>query len=117
SGGKPAQNKQLGINLPEQFLSLTTLQLQHLQEWADGNFEVGTLQEPPTLEQLPLAEQPHALDASALEPTIGGGFHPGIEFPYPVLYRADFADAFRENKDIVAGALAEYMSSPGQGDF
>ncbi|QAA93222.1 LodA/GoxA family CTQ-dependent oxidase [Pollutimonas thiosulfatoxidans] len=117
SGGKPAQNKQLGINLPEQFLSLTTLQLQHLKEWADGDFEVGTLQEPPTLEQLPLAEQPHALDASALEPTIGGGFHPGIEFPYLVLYRENFADAFRVNKDIEAGALAAYMSSPWQGDF
>jgi hypothetical protein len=117
SGGKPEQNKQLGNSLPDQFLSLTDWQLNHLKDWADGNFEVGVLQKPVSLEQLPLTEQPHALDSSALEPTIGGGFHPGIEFPYLILYRENFAEAFRVNKDIEPGSLAAYMSSPWQGDF
>nr|WP_283949942.1 LodA/GoxA family CTQ-dependent oxidase [Limobrevibacterium gyesilva] len=117
SGGKPLQNQQLGNNLPDQFLSLTDWQLNHLKYWADGNFEVGVPQKPVSLEQLPLTEQPHALDSSALEPTIGGGFHPGIEFPYLILYRENFAEAFRVNKDIEPGSLAAYMSSPWQGDF
>jgi L-Lysine epsilon oxidase N-terminal/L-lysine epsilon oxidase C-terminal domain len=117
SGGKPLQNQQLGNSLPDQFLSLTDWQLDHLREWADGSFEVGALQKPVPLEQLPLAEQPHALDSSALEPTIGGGFHPGIEFPYLILYQENFAEAFRVNKDIEPGSLAAYMSSPWQGDF
>jgi hypothetical protein len=117
SGGKPLQNQQLGNSLPDQFLSLTDWQLDHLREWADGNFEVGVPQEPLSLEQLPLTEQPHALDSSALEPTIGGGFHPGIEFPYLILYPENFAEAFRVNKDIEPGSLAAYMSSPWQGDF
>ncbi|MBP6019855.1 MAG: LodA/GoxA family CTQ-dependent oxidase [Burkholderiaceae bacterium] len=117
TGGKPAQNQQLGINLPDQFLALTDVQLNHLKDWADGNFEVGTLREPVALEKLPLAEQPHALDSSALEPTIGGGFHPGIEFPYLVVYREYFAEAFRVGKDNAPGALSAYMSSPWQGDF
>jgi hypothetical protein len=69
------------------------------------------------LESLPLAEQPHALDSSALEPTVGGGFHPGIEFPYLIIYREYFAEAFRVNKGVEPGALAAYMSSPWQGDF
>jgi hypothetical protein len=117
SGGKPKQNKQLGNSLPDQFLSLTDWQLRHLKDWADGNFEVGVLQKPVSLEQLPLTEQPHALDGSALEPTIGGGFHPGIEFPYLILHREYFAEAFRVNKDIEPGSVAAFMSSPWQGDF
>jgi hypothetical protein len=117
SGGKPAQNKELGNHLPDQFLSLTDWQLHHLKEWADGNFEVGVPPKPVAVEQLPLAAQPHALDSSALEPTIGGGFHPGIEFPYLIIYREKFAEAFRVSKDIEPGALAAYMSSPWQGDF
>lgn len=117
SGGRPEQNQQLEIQLPEQFLSLTDWQLKHLAEWADGNFEVGVLQRPLSLEALPLSAQPHALDCAALEPTIGGGFHPGIEFPYLIIYREYFAEAFRVNKDIEPGAMSAYMSSPWQGDF
>ncbi len=117
TAGKPLQNQQLGNDFPDQFLSLTDWQLNHMKNWADGNFEVGTLQEPVSLEQLPLNEQPHALDSSALQPTIGGGFHPGIEFPYLILYREYFAEAFRVGKDNEPGAIAAYMSSPWQGDF
>lgn len=117
SGGKPLQNQQLGVDLPDQFLSLTDWQLNHLKEWADGNFEVGTPVESVDLEKLPLAEQPHALDSAALEPTIGGGFHPGIEFPYLIIYREYFAEAFRVNQGIEPGSVAAYMSSPWQGDF
>jgi hypothetical protein len=40
-------------------------------------FDVGDLPKPVAIETLPLAEQPHALDCSALEPTIGGGFNVG----------------------------------------
>ena len=117
TGGKPAQNRQLGTNFPDQFLSLTDWQLNHLKEWADGKFEVGVPPRPVALESLPLAEQPHALDSSALEPTVGGGFHPGIELPYLIIYREYFAEAFRVNKGVEPGVLAAYMSSPWQGDF
>lgn len=117
TGGKPEQNKQLGNSMPNEFLSLTDWQLNHLKAWAQGNFEVGVPAKPVALELLPLGEQPHALDTSALEPTIGGGFHPGIEFPYLIIYRDNFAEAFRVNKGIEPGALAAYMSCPWQGDF
>ena len=117
SAGKPKQNEQLGNHFPNQFLALTAIQLNHIKEWADGNFEVGALQRPLQLEKLPTKDQPSALDASALEPTIGGGFHPGIEFPYLIIYREFFAEAFRVAKNIEPGALAAYMSSPWHGDF
>ena len=96
TAGKPKQNQQLGNNFPNQFLALTQIQLKHIKEWADGHFDVGTMQTPIPLEKLPLADQPHALDYAALEPTIGGGFHPGIEFPYLIIYRDFFAEAFRK---------------------
>lgn len=117
TAGKPKQNQQLGNNFPNQFLALTQIQLKHIKEWADGHFDVGTMQTPIPLEKLPLADQPHALDYAALEPTIGGGFHPGIEFPYLIIYRDFFAEAFRVGKNIEPGALSAYMSSPWQGDF
>ncbi len=117
TGGKPLQNRQLGINLPDQFLSLTDWQLNHLKNWAEGDFEVGVLQQPLPLAKLSLNDQPHALDSSALEPTIGGGFHPGIEFPYLIIYREFFAEAFRVAKDVEPGSLSAFMSSPWQGDL
>ncbi len=117
TAGKPLQNQQLNNHFPDQFLSLTDWQLKHLKEWADGNFEVGELSGPVALEDLPLPEQPHALDSSALQPTIGGGFHPGIEFPYLILYAEFFAGAFRVAKDVAPGALSAYMSSPWHGDY
>ncbi|WP_276807860.1 LodA/GoxA family CTQ-dependent oxidase [Castellaniella defragrans] len=117
TGGKPLQNQQLGDHFPNQFLSLTDWQLRHLKAWADGDFETGTPQEPVPLDRLPLQEQPHALDAAAVEPTIGGGFHPGIEFPYLVIYREKFAAPFRVAGDIEPGELSAYMSSPWHGDF
>ena len=117
TGGKPLQNRQLGTHLPDQFLSLTDWQLKHLQHWAEGDFEVGVVQQPLPLERLSLNDQPSALDSAALEPTAGGGFHPGIEFPYLIIYREFFAEAFRVAKDVEPGWLSAFMSSPWQGDF
>lgn len=117
TGGKPLQNQQLGDNFPNQFLSLTDWQLKHLKDWADGNFTVGELKPAPAIDAIALKDQPHALDAAALEPTIGGGFHPGIEFPYLIIYKEKFAAPFRVGKDIEPGELSAYMSSPWQGDF
>lgn len=117
TGGKPLQNQQLGNNLPNQYLSLTDWQLKRIEDWANGDFDVGTLQDPVPLEDLPLNEQPFAMNCAALEPTIGGGFHPGIEFPYLIAYREKFAEAFRVAEGTEPGSVAAFMSSPWQGDY
>ncbi len=117
TGGKPLQNDQLGHNLPNQYLSLTDWQLARLEDWANGNFEPGELEQPKPLEELPLEQQPHAMDEAALEPTIGGGFHPGIEFPYLICYPTLFAEAFRVKEGTEPGSVAAFMSSPWQGDY
>jgi hypothetical protein len=117
TGGKPLQNQQLDHNLPNQYLSLTPWQLSRMKDWGEGNFAVGTWVKAQPLDALPVAEQPIAMDCAALEPTIGGGFHPGIEFPYLILYPEFFAEAFRVAANVEPGSVAAYMSSPWQGDF
>ena len=117
SGGKPLQNLQLNINNPDQYLSLTEWQLQHMENWANGIFTVNSKPVPVPLDQVPLANQPRAMNEAALEPTIGGGFHPGIEFPYLIMYKQLFAEAFRVGQGTEPGSVAAYMSCPWQGDF
>ena len=117
TGGKPLQNDQLGHNLPNQYLSLTDWQLARLKDWAHGDFERGDPITPVPLQELPLEQQPGAMDAAALEPTIGGGFHPGIEFPYLICYPEKFAEAFRVKEGTEPGSVAAFMSSPWQGDY
>ncbi|MFW2543880.1 LodA/GoxA family CTQ-dependent oxidase [Primorskyibacter sp. 2E107] len=117
SAGKPLQNQQLGHDLPNQYLSLTAPDLARLKDWAEGNFTTGTPFVPQPLEDYPLAEQPTAMDCAALEPTIGGGFHPGIEFPYLICYPELFAEAFRVGQGTEPGSVAAYMSSPWHGDY
>lgn len=117
TAGKPLQNQQLGNDFPNQYLSLTDWQLKRMKDWAKGDFDVGELEDPVPLDELPLEEQPYAMNAAALEPTIGGGFHPGIEFPYLIVYREKFAEAFRVAEGTEPGSVAAYMSSPWQGDY
>lgn len=119
TGGKPLQNQQLGNDLPNQYLSLTANDLARMKDWADGNFEVDGA-EPPNpvpLSEIPLDRQPLAMDCAALEPTIGGGFHPGIEFPYLICYPELFEGAFRVKRGTSPGSVAAFMSSPWQGDY
>ena len=117
TGGKPLQNDQLGNNLPNQYLSLTDWQLKRLQDWADGIFTVDEPIVPMPLDKYSIQEQPTAMDQAALEPTIGGGFHPGIEFPYLIAYQDYFDDLFRVKTGTEPGSVAAYMSSPWQGDY
>ena len=117
TGGKPLQNQQLGINNPNQYLSLTINDLNRLESWANGDFDVGEPVPVVDLEDIPIGEQPLAMDCAALEPTIGGGFHPGIEFPYLIAYPQLFAGAFRVAYGTEPGSVAAFMSSPWHGDY
>lgn len=123
NGGSPAENDVNGTTFPNQWLSLTNHQLSKFQRWVNGDFMTGTLGDE-RWSDLP-ADQ--ALDFAALQPTIGGGFHPGIELTYMMGAAAYFAAAFRFTDEIqlpngkpspiVPGSVAGYMSVPWQGDF
>lgn len=130
-GGSPLENGFNGTNFPNQWLSLTPQQLWKFQEWVNGNFTAGTKPVTPHVQKsfydIPLADQPAALNFSALEPTVGGGFHPGIELTYYMKEPGFFAEAFRfadiithngqDIQPITPGSVAGYMSIPWQGDF
>ncbi len=66
-------------------LALTPTQYERLTRWAAGDFVPGERRLPPArIEDLPLAEQPAALDRTPLEDCLGGPFHPGIELTWPM---------------------------------
>ena len=123
NGGSPAENDTNGTTFPNQWLSLTNHQLTKFQRWVNGDFVTGT----PGEERWSDLPPDQALDFAALQPTIGGGFHPGIELTYMMGDGAWFAAAFRFTRSIplpgggsaplVPGGVAAYMSVPWQGDF
>jgi len=67
-------------------LALTTTQYEQLKRWAAGDFVTGERPSlpPRKIEEMPLTEQPAALDRAALESCLGGPFHPGIELTWPM---------------------------------
>jgi hypothetical protein len=91
-----------GVDLPasnpRQWMAVLPLQYEWLTQWAEGDFEAdwpaGGLTFPARLEDLPLAEQPAALDRAVLDECLGGPFHPGCELTWPMrqtlLYEAPF---------------------------
>ena len=69
---------------PRNWFALTKLQYANLQKWARGDFVVGT---PPKIKkwnQMTPQEQADGLTEAALEETLGGPFHPGCEFTWPM---------------------------------
>ena len=64
-----------------QYLAVTPLQYAHLKAWAAGDF-TDSGEAPTRFADIPLAQQPAALDKASLGACLGGAFHPGIEFTW-----------------------------------
>jgi len=81
---------------PRQWYAVTTLQYEMLRQWAAGDFIEGWHTPLPVpLEELPVSEQPGALDRAALDNTIGGPFHPGCEMTWPMRQTIMYDKPFR----------------------
>ncbi len=83
-------------------LAVTDTQYHWLKLWAAGDFETGERPRPPRrLEDVPLAQQPAALDRAPLEDCLGGPFHPGIELTWtlrvPIFWQAPGAPGTPED--------------------
>lgn len=108
---------------PRTFLRLSVAQYIRLEKWSAGDFDADwepdwvTSPEPRSLEEYPIADQPDALTRAALEPCVGGGFHPGIEITYICEHSALYAAPFRFRDDLEPGGITKYMALPWQGDF
>lgn len=80
---------------PRNFMAILEFQYEYLRQWALGNFTCGKRPEPAVWEKLTPAEQAYHLDRSALDETIGGPFHPGCEFTWPMRHAMMYDGAFR----------------------
>lgn len=85
-------------NSPNQNATISETQYQILVRWADGDFIDdwdANPQEPSSLADLPLAEQPEMLTRSALEYCLADAFHPGCEVTWPIRHLSMWRTPFR----------------------
>jgi hypothetical protein len=127
---------------PRQFSTLSDTQFVLLQQWADGDFEVGS-EMPRHLDAVPVDRQPDVLDRAALDYCLADAFHPGCEMTWPMRLATMYSAPFRIkhapehwvepeygvmfNSDLVtlpggpcaaqlAGGLTRWMGVPWQTD-
>lgn len=80
---------------PREWMAVLELQYAWLAQWAAGDFVVDA---PPPLKSwdaMTPAERASALDQAVLDETIGGPFHPGCEFTWPMRLPMMYATPFR----------------------
>jgi hypothetical protein len=107
------------------WMKLHRFQYEDLRKWSEGNFISDWNEsinidkfEDASLEELPIEEQPMALDRAPLELCIGAPLFPGIEVTHN-LYDKEYYDnkPFRINHKLAPGALTQQMAVPWQADF
>jgi hypothetical protein len=95
---------------PRQWMAITPTQYSKLEQWAKGNFvddfdyDLAVRQSgrgllfgqfplpPPRFEDLTPEEQVGGIDRAVLDETLGGPFHPGCEFTWPMRHRMMYSD-------------------------
>jgi hypothetical protein len=98
--------------------AVTPLQYAQLGKWAEGDFDADGVPAPRSLEEMPVAEQPAALDRAALEATCGTPFFPGIESWMITRERRLYADQpLRMSGEVHPGDLTIGNAVPWQADF
>lgn len=83
---------------PRQHLALSPLQYRLLNRWAEGDFEADhdpDTPPPASLDALPLADRPAALDRAALDSCLADAFHPGCELTWPMRHLTLYSAPFR----------------------
>ncbi len=100
-------------------MSLTPIQYEIMRKWSEGEFISDWQKEntAPSFDEIPVAEQPNALNKAALEACVGGPFHPGIECSYAIALPETYSEPFRICEGTIAGGLTEIMALPWHTDF
>lgn len=109
----------------KRWMKFHVFQYENLERWSRGEFISDWNEnvlidkfEEKNLEELPIEEQPFALDRAGLELSIGAPLYPGIEVTH-YFYKKDFysGKAFRINPSLKPGSITEQMAIPWQSDF
>lgn len=102
---------------PDTWLSVLPSQYRKFEKWSIGDFEVDNQPVCLSIDDEPEA-QTEALQRAALEPCIGGPFHPGIEAPRCVRDAGLYSAAFRINSaECGPGDITKSLCVPWQADF
>ena len=109
----------------KRWMKLHVFQYENLERWSKGEFisdwnenvQIDKFEEK-SLEELPIEEQPIALDRAGLELSIGAPLFPGIEVTH-YFYKKEIygGKAFRINPNLKPGSITEQMAIPWQSDF
>ena len=87
---------------PRNFMAILPFQYIYLKKWADGNFTCGKKPGSVKWKELTATEQAEQLNRTALDETIGGPFHPGCEFTWPMRVPMMYAEPFRIKRRLIA---------------
>jgi hypothetical protein len=83
---------------PDNNLPLPAVQQTMLERWVHGDF-IGDWNPdavpPPSIDKVPLAEQPAMLDKAALHFCLADAFHPGCEMTWPMRHSSMYEKPFR----------------------
>ncbi|MBL8213779.1 MAG: LodA/GoxA family CTQ-dependent oxidase [Bryobacterales bacterium] len=96
----PLYGDAMGVRAPDpqQLFAVTRTQHENLRRWAGGDFLTDWEEASPavtSLAELPLQEQPGAIDKAALHFCMGGPFHPGCEMTWPMRHASLYTAPFR----------------------
>lgn len=82
---------------PREWMAVLPLQAEWISQWAQGSFEADwdADRKPPSWQEMTPAQQAAGLDKAALEWTLGGPFHPGCEFTWPMRHAMMYSAPFR----------------------
>lgn len=86
------------VNSPRQWIGTTALQRYRLGKWVNGDFVADGITEAPvgtSLNALPLAQRPAAMDRAALDGCLGDAFLPGCELTWPVRHAQMWRKPYR----------------------
>ncbi|HAB16335.1 MAG TPA: hypothetical protein DCE44_07780 [Verrucomicrobiales bacterium] len=79
---------------PREWMAILGTQYRWLEQWVEGNFVADGVAPAVTWDELSPAEQVRQIDRAVLDEALGGPFHPGAEFTWPMrhesMYRAPF---------------------------
>jgi L-Lysine epsilon oxidase N-terminal/L-lysine epsilon oxidase C-terminal domain len=126
---------------PREWMAIPESQYDWLRQWAQGAFEQDLPIKAKTWDEMTPVDRANGLTRANLEETIGGPFHPGCEFTWPmrnkIMYAApfrikrrtepepDFGDELTSSLAMmpggpldgsVAGSLSRWMACPWQTD-
>ncbi|RKG77386.1 hypothetical protein D7W79_15375 [Corallococcus exercitus] len=81
---------------PREWMAILPTQYKWLEQWAEGDFVAdGPPKAPPAWTSLSAAEQVRGIDRAVLDEVLGGPFHPGAEFTWPMRHAMLYAEPFR----------------------